>query len=178
MTLKPPRIKKAGVGRPHKIPTIKRGRPLAITEDKEKLFLYWIEQGQPVEVAAVRAGVGRSTIQKYLKLGRAQDSGYYRDFLDKTDDARFRYFGNKIDELHESSVKDPRAIMAILERRFRGEFSPPKQALEVEGELRGGGQTIIVIQSEVPRVEKPTEKPLTLEERRLKMLPPTEEKAG
>jgi hypothetical protein len=169
-TLTPPRIKKAGAGRPHKIPEVKVGRPLAITPELENTLLQKIREGIPINDACTIAGISRGTYQRYLANGKAEESGYFRELYERIMRAQAEYRAELVGKLHTVSATDPKAIMAILERRDRANWAPPKQALEVEGELKGGGQTIIVIQSAVPRSEKPVDKPLTLEDRRVKML--------
>ena len=176
--MKPPRIKKAGPGRAHQIPKVRVGRPLAIPPEVESTLLENIRKGIPINDACTLAGIHRGTYQRYLATGKEQESGYFRELYERIMRAQAEYRAELVGKLHTVSATDPKAIMAILERRDRPNWAPPKQSVEVEGELRGGNTTIINIVSPVPRVEKPTERPLTLEARRQKMLGAGEEKAG
>ena len=177
--LKPPRIKKAGPGRPHKIPVVRRGRPFAITPAVEAELLQNIRKGVPIGDACILAGIGRSTYQKYLATGKTEEAGYFKELVERIHRAQAEYRADLVGKLHSVSAQDPKAIMAILERRDRANWAPPKQAMEIEGELKGGGNTTVIqIISAVPQVPKPTGKPLTLEERRLKMLDGGKEQLG
>jgi hypothetical protein len=170
--LKPPRIKKAGPGKPSGIPLVKRGRPYAITLETESALLQHLRDGQSVEDACLLAGLSRGTYQRYLAAGKSADNGYFRELYERIQRARAEFRKGLVDKLVNHDSLKPADLIAILERKARGEWAPPKQALEVEGELKGGGNTTIIqIVSAVPRVEKPTVKPLTLEERRLRALP-------
>ena len=178
--LKPPRIKKAGPGRPHKIPAVRRGRPFAITPDVEAALLKSLREGVPIGDACLLAGIGRSTYQKYLATGKTEETGYFKELVERIQRAQAEYRAELVGKLHTLSAQDPKAIMAILERRDRANWAPPKQAVEVEGELKGGGgnTTIIQIVSPLTPIAKPVDKPLTLEERRLKMIEGRKEQAG
>lgn len=175
--LKPPRIKKAGAGRPSAIPQVPIGRPYVITLEAEAVYLRHRREGQSVEDASNLAGIGPSTMFKYLKEGRESESGYFRELLERDSRARSEYRASLVVKVHEKS-ETARDVMAILERVDRVNWGPPKQSMEIEGELKGGGTTIIQIVSPLQPIPKPTDKPLTLEERRLKMLGGGKEQAG
>ena len=177
-TLKPPRIKKAGVGRPSNIPKVERGRPLAITPEIENALLQHLRDGQSVEDACVLAGISRTSYQKYLAKGKEEETGYFAELAQRIYRAKAEFRKGLVDKLVKHEGLRPADYIAILERQDRQNWAPPKQSLEVEGELRGSNTTVINIVSAVPRIEKPTERPLTLEDRRLKMLGAGEEKVG
>lgn len=176
----PRRIKKARAGRPHKRPMQpSRGRPFRITAEVEVALLVHIRNGVPIGDACLLAGIGRSTYQRYIAEGKTQERGFYRELWEKIERAQAEYRAALVKDLHAASEKDPRAILAILERRDRGNWAPPKQALELDGEVKGGGaQVVIQLVSNVPRVTKPITRPATLEERRQAMLGPAPEQAS
>lgn len=170
--LKPPRIKKAGVGRPHKIPHHKQaGRPFAITEEKVEQFLQEILAGADPKDAWLLTGLSESSWFVYQKRGRDEESGYFAELLQRIHRAEAEYIRSIYQKMVEHPKMGPGDWLAVLERRSKI-WRAPKVQVEVDGELRGGNMTVINIVSAVPRTDKPAARPPTLEERRQTMLGP------
>lgn len=66
----------------------KRGRPSLFTEETKELLIAAIKAGNYMETAAAYAGISKSLLYKYLKLGRQAKSGKLRDFVDSIDAAQ------------------------------------------------------------------------------------------
>jgi transposase len=111
------------------------GRPSKFTDDRRKRFIDAIRVGNYIDVAATYAGVDRSTVFRWLAMGREAKSGAYRDFFDEVKQAEAESEHAAV-VLVRSAARDPRnwtAAMTFLERRFRDRWARPAAGSTMDG---------------------------------------------
>jgi hypothetical protein len=112
-------------------PTGKIGRPSALTPETKNRFLAALAGLNTVEDASVYAGIGVSTVSRWLAEGRKQARGELRDFWVAVEDAKARAKMSLVQTVVTRGRQDPAMALKLLERRYPGEWSRTHK-LEVE----------------------------------------------
>ncbi len=119
-----------------------------------------LEAGATYEKAAHYAGLGVSTMYKWLADGREEDEGIYREFLDEVKKAESKFLLKHLSNIGLAAKHgDWKASAWLIERRhpeYRTNVIPEKNEFEVTIQI--GTDT-----SELIAQLKPTEKLLELQ---------------
>ena len=105
----------------------KRGRQTKLNDRVREDFCAAIEKGATIEMAAASIGVGYSTIFDWLKRGKTEGGGIYREFSESAREAQCR-FGLQLVQRHlviAVQTNNCNAIQWQLERRFPEVFARP-----------------------------------------------------
>lgn len=90
-----------------------------------------VKIGNYVEVAAAVAGIDKSTVYRWMAMGREAKSGMYREFYDEVKEAEAFAENTAVGQVRRAGAIDPRnwtAAMTFLERRFRDRWGRPAPA--------------------------------------------------
>ncbi|CAN5420774.1 hypothetical protein BH11PLA2_BH11PLA2_32730 [soil metagenome] len=128
-----------------------KGRPDKLDLDRQKVLLTAVRAGLPLKHAAKLAGIGRSTLFKWLAKGRSESRGPRRDLVDALKKAETELMREALDSIRKiaKTAKQWTAWAWLLERRWPDDFGQQrheiselkKQLKEVEAVIRGPGST-------------------------------------
>lgn len=83
----------------------REGRPTLLTPELDKLLCDAREKGNSITDCAAHAGIGRSTLHRWLQEGEADDSPpEYRDFRDRFTRARAMAIGPLLNAAYEDAI--------------------------------------------------------------------------
>jgi hypothetical protein len=102
-------------------------RPSKLTPERRKRFIDAIRAGSYVEVAATYAGIGTSTVYRWLAIGREAKRGEHREFWEAVKEAEASAELSAVMRV-QAAASDPKnwtAAMTFLERRFRDRWGRP-----------------------------------------------------
>jgi hypothetical protein len=119
------------------------GRPSKLYKAVDE-FLTGIKAGLSIEAAAAKAGVGRSTVYRWIERGKNEAKGEFRDFWGKLEEAAGLAEAMMIESLIQAGHQDPKYFEWMLERRFPQRWSSRQQY-----ELSGPGGTAVSISGSV-----------------------------
>lgn len=111
-----------------------RTGPDAVPANAMKRFLQAIEDQVSPGVAAVRLGVTKSTVYRWLEDGEAAKSGAKREFWEKVTRARDEGLCDRAGDFRRHSKKDYRATVEILSRRDPENWGSPGRRAKLEHE--------------------------------------------
>lgn len=103
------------------------GRPSKLDPQRMKRFVDAIRGGSYVEVAATYAGIGTSTVYRWMAIGREATSGQYREFWQAVKEAEAAAELSAVMRV-QAAASQPQhwtAAMTFLERRFRDRWGRP-----------------------------------------------------
>ena len=107
------------------------GRPSKLSQVVDA-YLANLRSGLPLEAAAARAKVGRSTIFRWLERGRKESKGEFRDFWNKHEEAEGVAEALMVEAIVDAARTDPRYYQWLLEKRFPQRWSS-RQQYELSG---------------------------------------------
>ncbi len=93
-----------------------------------------IRAGNYLEVAATAAGIHRSTLHRWLRLGRAQKRGRYHKFLNAVEKAQAESESRDVAIIAKAASDDWKAAAWRLERKQPRRYGP-RVAVSVQQEL-------------------------------------------
>ena len=93
-----------------------------------------IRAGNYLEVAATAAGIHRSTLHRWLRLGREQKRGRYRKFLNAVEKAQAESESRDVAIIAKAASDDWKAAAWRLERKQPRRYGP-RVAVSVQQEL-------------------------------------------
>jgi transposase len=79
--------------------------------------------GCTLKAAAARVGISRWTLYDWLKKGKAQSEGPYRQLLDRLEEAKSQSELTLLEQISQAAPRDWKAAAWILERRFPDHYS-------------------------------------------------------
>lgn len=112
----------------------KRGRPDKLTPEVTAQITDAIHAGNYLDTAAAYGGISKVTLHGWLKRGRRQKTGKYRDFVDAMEKALARAEVQLVLGVARWAQKDWRPAAWMLERKF-----PTRWGRRVEPGLPGSG---------------------------------------
>ena len=86
-----------------------------------------IRAGNYIDVAAAASGIHRTTLHRWMRLGRAQTRGHYRKFLIAVERALAESESRDVTLIAKAAVEDWRAAAWRLERRSPKKYGPRVQ---------------------------------------------------
>lgn len=93
-------------------------RPTKLDQDASDRICTAIKGGNYIETAAAVAGIHKDTLYTWLKRGRNEDEGMFRDFVDAVDEALAVAEKNALKVIEDASADHWQAAAWRLERRF------------------------------------------------------------
>lgn len=99
------------------------GRPTDLTPALQKKIIAMIRDGVTPEIAAVAAGVGRTTYYRWTARGREETEGPYRDFWDAIEKAIAECEARAVHVVAKAFGTSWQAAMTLMERRFPDRWS-------------------------------------------------------
>lgn len=126
--------------RPNSKVKSKGGRPPLLNESLMKEIVDSIRVGNYIEIAAYKAGIDRVTLHKWLKRGRCDKDGIYRELVINIDKAMAESEIRDVSLIAIAAKEDWKASAWRLERRFHERWGR-KDRMEVSGP-NGGPITI------------------------------------
>lgn len=120
----------------------KGGRPSKLTEALCEEILKHVRNGIALEMAAARAGVGRTTFYLWLRLGAADPKGEYGAFKDALEQAEAECYVTWLNAVIAIAARegDANVILKVMERRFPEFMGAPEINVRVRGKLEADRQ--------------------------------------
>lgn len=113
------------------------GRHPKLTEELARRILEALRVGNSLEVAAHHAGISRSTLQRWLSLGREEEAEpRYRSFAEQVRRARADAEYYAVAVLRRAMSEDWRAALAYLERAHPRRWARRAAAARPNGSAR------------------------------------------
>ena len=107
-------------------PKSKTGRPSKFAPESAEVVLAYIRRGSPRHIAANAAGIGRSTLMRWMARGKSERRGQFRDFWDALKKAeaelvvvslgRIQTVSNGGAVLSRTSVTNPQGVTTVVEK--------------------------------------------------------------
>ena len=94
------------------------GRPIILTPELQAEIVTYIEGGSYVETAAAGAGISKDTFYAWLKKGKKESKGIYRDFSDAIIKAIARSELRDINNIYKAGQTSWQASAWRLERKY------------------------------------------------------------
>jgi transposase len=94
------------------------GRRTKLTPDLQSKICSVLQVGNYIETAAAYAGVSKTTLYKWLKRGRREQSGQYTDFVAAVEQALAHSEVDAIAHITKAGHENWQALAWRLERRF------------------------------------------------------------
>lgn len=94
------------------------GRPTELTPALQKKIVAMVRDGMSPEIAAVAAGLHRSTYYDWRARGRSEGEGIFSDFSDAIENAIAECEAHALRVIQRAAPKNWQAAMTLLERRF------------------------------------------------------------
>ena len=140
-----------------------RGRPLTLTSAVQRRICSAIEAGNFVESAAQLAGVGRSTLYRWLSLADSDDK-QYRDFRDALLTARAKAEARAVAVIVKSGRRSWQSAAWFLERSFpdRWKRREHHEDLPAQSDLGSFGQPTVGDRLDAAMQRSPGEIPRVL----------------
>ena len=110
----------------------KRGRSSKLTPEIAQRILDCVRAGNYLETSAAYAGISKSSLFNYIRLGKRQSRGKYRDFLEAVERAQAEAEVRDVVTVERASKTDWKAAAWRLERKF-----PARWGRRVEVGLTG-----------------------------------------
>ena len=105
-------------------PKPKTGRPSKFAPDTAAVVLAHVRRGSPRHVAANAAGLGRSTLMRWLARGKKERRGQFRDFWDALKKAEAELVIELVQRINAAAERGTwQAAAWTLERRHPEHFS-------------------------------------------------------
>ena len=105
-------------------PKPKTGRPSKFAPDTAAVVLAHVRRGSPRHVAANAAGLGRSTLMRWLARGKKERRGHFRDFWDALKKAEAELVIELVERITAAAERGTwQAAAWTLERRHPEQFS-------------------------------------------------------
>ena len=105
---------------------LKIGRPSKFAPESVEVVLAYVRRGSPRHIAANAAGIGRSTLMRWMARGKSERRGQFRDFWDALKKAeaelvvdslgRIQTVSNGGALLSRTSVTNPRGVTTVVEK--------------------------------------------------------------
>jgi transposase len=111
------------------------GRPPKLSKEVESTIVNWVAAGNYFDTACSLAGVSKSSGYAWVKAGRAQKRGRYREFLDALNRARAEAETRLLAHIDNQAAGEWRAAAWRLEHMFPNRYRDKKR-MEVTG--KGG----------------------------------------
>ena len=108
------------------------GRPTKLTPAKRKQIVDLVRDGVPLTHAALAAGVGKSTVFRWMAQGDADQKGVYRDFREAIRRAEAESVAALVAQVLQGAAKDWRAAAWLLTRRAPADFIDPAKVAEMQ----------------------------------------------
>jgi transposase-like protein len=125
---------------PETPPKRKRGRPSKLTPEVTAKVVAAIEGGQFLAVAARLAGIGPTTLHRWMERGEKKGKGNpFRAFYIAVQRAEARNEQRLVKLWRRQAKDDWRAAMEMLARRHPERWSPPKDRVELDASVTHGG---------------------------------------
>ena len=113
---------------------MKQGRKHEHPRDYQAALVSILSQGHYLRTACIAAGISKSTVYSWLKLGRKQDSGEFHEFAQAVDKAQANFEMEQVANVREAAKTDWKAGTWLLERKFPGRWGLQIR-ITVEAEL-------------------------------------------
>lgn len=113
------------------------GRPTKLNDITQAKVCDALRRGATHKLAAMYAGIGRSTFQRYLARGAKEESGIYRDFKDAVTRAETEGAMSLLDMIKAAATEDSREWRAaawLLERRYPDQYGKAVVVSEEDAE--------------------------------------------
>jgi transposase len=95
-----------------------RGRPTKLTPEVTTHITDAIHAGNYLDTAAAYAGISKVTLHAWLKRGRKEKTGKYRNFVNAVEKALARFEVQMVVIIAREAQKDWRPAAWMLERKF------------------------------------------------------------
>lgn len=95
------------------------GRPSKIDPEVTKTVSNLLRAGAMIDAACSSAGISRDTFYEWLKRGRTDKSGPYKDFADTIKKALADAENSLVAGIRKAGGQQWQALAWLLERRFR-----------------------------------------------------------
>jgi transposase len=112
----------------------KIGRPSLLTPEAKAKLLEAIRAGASREAACAAAGISASTLLRWLRYGRQNEEGEFRELLDEVREAEASLEVEVLEQVRRDLPRDPRTALLFLARRFPRRWGP-RVNVTVEREL-------------------------------------------
>jgi len=124
-------------GKKKRLPAAKKkmGRPSKLDADVVKNILEAVGIGAPYELAALYAGVHRTTINRWKAKGEREESGEYRDFCIAIKKAEGQAIVGCLGSITLAAKKQWQAAAWLLERRYPETYGRKFVTMEHRGEV-------------------------------------------
>jgi transposase len=110
---------------------LKTGRPSKFVPEAAAVVVKYVRKGCPRQFAANAAGLGRSTLQRWLARGKKEDTGEFRDFWDAIKKAEAKVVFDRIQRINDAADKGTwQAAAWWLERRYPEEFGIQRREIK------------------------------------------------
>ena len=107
-----------------------------LDEDTTQRIVDLVRAGNYLEVAALAAGIHKTTLHRWLRLGRDQKRGRYRKFVEVVERAQGESEARDVALIAKQAPTDWRAAAWRLERKSPRRYGQKVQ-ISVEEELEG-----------------------------------------
>ena len=105
------------------------GRPSKLTPETEEKIFNSVRLGCPVLKSCEYAGINKDTYYEWIKRGKAEKTGVYKEFSDKLKEIEAEATLRLLKQIQEDSSWQSKAW--ILERRFKHDWG--RDAPDAEG---------------------------------------------
>ena len=105
-------------------PKSKTGRPSKFVPEAAAAVLEHVRRGAPRHIAANAAGLGRSTLMRWMARGKKERRGQFRDFWDALKKAEAELIIELVQRINAAAERGTwQAAAWTLERRYPEKFS-------------------------------------------------------
>lgn len=111
-----------------------RGQPSKLTPERRQKFTDSLKVGNTVECAAAYAGIGYTTVHRWMNKGEAQTRGEYRDFWNTVNEARAEAETGAVANIRKAMPKQWGAAAWYLEHSNPLKWGP-RIKVTIESEL-------------------------------------------
>jgi transposase len=112
-------------------PKPKNGRPSKMVPEAAAVVVEYVRKGCPRQFAASAAGIGRSTLMRWMARGKAERRGKFRDFWDAIKKAEAEAVFDRVQCIKAASDKGTwQAAAWWLERLYPEEFGTQRREIK------------------------------------------------
>jgi transposase-like protein len=123
-------------------------RPTKLTPEVQKRITDAISTGVPREAAAAAAGIGETTLYRWLQLGQ-EGKAPYREFWEDLTRADYEYEAALVRQANRHAITDSRMCQWLLARKF-----PQRWGDVVKHEVRFAGMTDLELDAYLAEAER------------------------
>lgn len=102
----------------------RRAKPIRLTPARRARVVEAVKRGLTRAQQAAYAGIGRTTLMTYLRLGRSEETGLWAEWVAEIDQAEAQAVADRVDKIIEAADKGTwQAAAWWLERRYPAQWA-------------------------------------------------------